>query len=375
VLDRPLWARLMLPITVIVPAWNRSLRLAPTLASVDAQEQRPAEVIVVDDASSDDTAEVAARLGARVIRHDRNRGIAEARNTGVRAATQPWLALLDHDDEWLPGHLAGLWRLRGEHLLVANSALACGPDPGKDRFRGAVSRRPIVLRSPAALLWPENPIAASAALVRREAVLAVGGFRPPDGVDDLDLWVRVVERGSAVISPTVGLIYRLHGAQASRHVEAIQSGHLAVARSFAGRPWWSPRIPERYVGVAAWDRLQLARARGDRREALRQARCIVGGHERLIGVLGLWRRRFALRRRSMTVSRTGAPSLAVLPGADATGDVEARRIVDLRHGGSRVRAFMQLARRPTAEAAVPGRVQAGLVRLLGIHPLRARDSR
>jgi glycosyltransferase involved in cell wall biosynthesis len=375
VLPRPLTAPDgdALPITVIVPAWNRSTRLASTIASIAAQRRRPAEVIVVDDASNDDTAAVATALGARVIRHDRNRGIAAARNTGLRAATQPWVALLDHDDEWLAGHLAALWQIRGEHPLVSNSALACGDDPAEDRFWGATSRRPVVIRSPAAMIWPVNPIPASAAMVRRDAVLAVGGFRPPDGVDDLDLWVRIVERGSAVISPTVGLIYRVHEGQTSHDVVAMQSGHLVVARAFSERPWWSPRLPERCIGVAAWDRLQLARTRGQRREAVRQACRILRRRDRLVGVVGLWHRRLMLRRRSMTVSRSGEPSLALLPGTrePALGETGAamRRIVDLRDGGRPVRAMAQLARRPTAEAAVAGRVQGAVVRLLGIHPM------
>jgi glycosyltransferase involved in cell wall biosynthesis len=359
-----------LPITVVVPAHNRSVRLAPTLASIAAQRRRPAEVIVVDDVSTDDTAAVAEALGARVICHAASRGTAEARNTGVGAATQPWIALLDHDDEWLPGHLAGLWDLRGRHPLVSNSALACGEDPEQDRFWGSASRRPRVLRSPADLLWPGNPIPASAAMVRRDAIISVGGFRPPDGVDDLDLWVRILDRGTAVISPTVGLIYRLHAAQASRNVDGMQAGHLLVARAYADREWWSARLPERCIGVASWDRLQLARSRGDRREAVRQTGRILRRRERVVGVVGLWRARLRLRRRSAIVSRSGEPSLALLPGA-AAPDVQGapRRIVDLRIQG-RVRALARLAARPTAEAAVSGRLQATAVRLLGIHPVR-----
>jgi glycosyltransferase involved in cell wall biosynthesis len=374
VLSRPLTAPdgEALPISVIIPAWNRSARLASTLASVAAQQRRPAEVIVVDDASDDDTSAVAAALGARVIRHADNRGIAEARNTGIRAATQPWVALLDHDDEWLPGHLAALWQVRGEHPLVSNSALACGDDPAEDRFWGAASRHPIVVRSPAAILWPTNPIPASAAMVRRDTVLSLGGFRPPDGVDDLDLWVRVVERGSAVISPVVGMIYRVHEGQASHDVAAMHSRHLVVARSFSDRKWWSPRLPERCIGVAAWDRLQLARARGHRGAVVGEACTILRRRDRLIGVVGLWRRRLALRRRSMIVSRSGRPSLALLPGGTreplAEADVRTRRIIDLRNSRP-LPAMLELARRPTAEAAVSGSLQRLLVRLLGIRPL------
>ena len=100
------------PVSVIIPAFNRADTLPRALRSVLGQSLRPAEVIVVDDHSQDATAEVAERWGVRVIRHERNRGAAAARNTAAAAATQPWLAPLDSDDEWLPHHLATLWPLR-----------------------------------------------------------------------------------------------------------------------------------------------------------------------------------------------------------------------------------------------------------------------
>src|SRR3712207_89972 len=85
-----------LPVSVIVPAYNRAEMLRRSLASIGSQRpELAAEVIVVDDGSSDDTAATAERLGARVIRHERNRGLATARNTGLEAATYPWVALLD----------------------------------------------------------------------------------------------------------------------------------------------------------------------------------------------------------------------------------------------------------------------------------------
>jgi cellulose synthase/poly-beta-1,6-N-acetylglucosamine synthase-like glycosyltransferase len=60
---------LPLPITVVIPAYNRAELLPRALASVAAQTATPAEVLVIDDGSTDDTATVADRLGARVIRH------------------------------------------------------------------------------------------------------------------------------------------------------------------------------------------------------------------------------------------------------------------------------------------------------------------
>ena len=99
-----------LPVTVIIPAYNRADTVAQAVASALAQHPAPpAEVLVVDDGSADDTAEVAERAGARVVRHAVNQRLGAARNTGLSHATQPWIALLDSDDEWLPHHLASLW--------------------------------------------------------------------------------------------------------------------------------------------------------------------------------------------------------------------------------------------------------------------------
>src|ERR1044071_2945662 len=110
-----------LPISVLIPAYNRADRLPRALASVAAQRRPPAQVVVVDDGSVDETAAVAERHGVTLVHHERNQGCAIARNSGLAAVTQPWIALLDSDDEWLPHHLASLWPLRGQHLLLANS--------------------------------------------------------------------------------------------------------------------------------------------------------------------------------------------------------------------------------------------------------------
>ena len=113
-----------LPVSVIIPAFNRADTLPRALHSILAQRPAvPTEIIVVDDHSEDESATVAATLGARVIRHDRNQGAAAARNTAVTAAGQPWLATLDSDDEWLPDHLATLWPLRAGHVLVAGAGV------------------------------------------------------------------------------------------------------------------------------------------------------------------------------------------------------------------------------------------------------------
>ncbi|MDC8447834.1 MAG: glycosyltransferase [Nitrospira sp.] len=98
-------------VSVIVPTYNRPDRLRTALASLAAQTYQDFEVIVVNDAGCDVGAIVAAcadRYRITTITHDRNRGLAAARNSGVRAAKGTYVAYLDDDDRYLPNHLETL---------------------------------------------------------------------------------------------------------------------------------------------------------------------------------------------------------------------------------------------------------------------------
>ncbi|WHZ25235.1 MAG: hypothetical protein OJF51_000030 [Nitrospira sp.] len=98
-------------VSVIVPTYNRPDRLRTALASLAAQTYQDFEVIVVNDAGCDVGAVVAAcadRHRITAITHDRNRGLAAARNSGLRAAKGTYIAYLDDDDRYLPNHLETL---------------------------------------------------------------------------------------------------------------------------------------------------------------------------------------------------------------------------------------------------------------------------
>jgi GT2 family glycosyltransferase len=281
----------------------------------------PDEVIVVDDGSQDDTALVAARMGARVIRHPQNLGLSAARNSGVRAARHSWVALLDSDDEWLPGHLAGLWELRGDHVLVAGSSIQCGPDPAADRFAGPVAQRPVVLRSGDQLIYPSNIIPVSASMFRRDLALHVGGFRSHRGVvEDLDMWLRLLETGTGVCTPRVSIVYHVHADQMSvQDLRTMHLGHAEAAAEHLRRVDGS-RLPlQRREAVVAWDNLRGSLRAGAHRRAVRWGGYIAARPQRIIGLAGLLVHRFRVRRRSRAlrnagVGRNAAPRLDVAGG-------------------------------------------------------------
>jgi glycosyltransferase involved in cell wall biosynthesis len=364
-----------LPVSVVIPAFNRAELLGEAITSVAAQTpHRPAEVIVVDDCSTDGTGAVAEALGARVIRHPHNRGAAAARNTGFDAATQPWVAPLDSDDVWLPHHLATLWRARQGHVLVAGAALACAQNgtPGADRYHGVPGRSARRLDSPRAIVWPENFLAASGVLVSTDAVRAVGGYDTSlRYAEDFDLWIRLLERGPGLALPTVVYRWRTHPGQKSKGSTRPRRVQRQIVRRAAGRPWWSAGLERRRLAVADWDDLRLALAQGRRLRALRgAARLLSRPGGAVVGLAGLFAWRLRLRRKSSAVTRTGSRSVALLPGSRSQAGAE----VDLRRR-STPGALLRLARRPTGAAALSSGVVASRLQRLGVRALgiEARD--
>jgi hypothetical protein len=296
-----------LPVSVIIPSYNRAERLRRCLTSVWSQRPLPpAEVIVVDDASEDHTVQVAEELGARVIRHHENSGPSEARNTGLRAASQSWIALIDSDDEWLPDHLDHVWGLRGNHVLVASSSLDCGADPMNDHFRGPSQRCPVVLHSGDQVLASGNPIPTSGALFQRDLALEAGGFRAHRRVvEDLDLWMRLLERGTGICSPRVTTIYHIHDSQLSLDRRTMELATLEAAEAHRRRTGGSRTAVRRWQGVTAWDNLRTAHKSGDVGGALRWGMCIVAHPQSVVGVINAWGARYRIRRRSAALRAAG----------------------------------------------------------------------
>lgn len=177
-------------ISVVVPAYNAAHFLPRCLNSVFSQTLQPAEVIVVDDGSQDDTAAVAERLGAKVIRRP-NGGLSAARNTGVQNSTSEWIALLDADDLWAPDKL----RMQADRVQTGTVLVYTGirvfGDEGVRQARSAVD--PAQARK---LLRYCNPITPSTVIARRDALSQNGGFREDiRACEDWDMWARLQKVG------------------------------------------------------------------------------------------------------------------------------------------------------------------------------------
>lgn len=106
------------PVSVIIPFYNGNAFIQRSIDSVQIQTVKPLEILIVEDGSPTplDTARIqssfsTAPVPVRILRHEENRGIPAARNTGVRGARGTYVAFLDQDDEWLPKKLEMQWSL------------------------------------------------------------------------------------------------------------------------------------------------------------------------------------------------------------------------------------------------------------------------
>jgi GT2 family glycosyltransferase len=353
-----------LPVSVVIAAYNRAEMLRRAIASVRSQRPAlPAEIVVVDDASTDSTAEVARALGAVLVQHRENRGEGASRNTAIDAAGQPWIAVLDSDDEWLPWHLDNLWRHRHDHAVVSAASLRCGPDPADDRFHGVAGPKDRVLTSPADLLFTENVVPASGVMFRRDTVLKAGGYDETLSKSaDLDLLVRCLEHGTARATPTLSVIYHVHAGQVSSDRAEMWASHTAVAERYRGRPWWSRRRFGAWRTVVAWDSFRAGGGAGRLARALARPDALAAL---------LWSR-YRIRRMGSRVGRDGRPSLALLPGSAADGVPEHTCVVDLR-ARSRIGAYMHIARRPSGTAVAGAALDRLALRALRIPVIPPRQ--
>lgn len=199
-------------ISIIIPAYDNAATIGSSLQSVAAQRFTDWEAIIVDDGSTDKTAEI-ARLKVntdnrfRLISQD-NSGAAGARNTGIAAATGEWVIFLDADDRLEPDHLE---RLHEAARAMPDAGILHG---GWRRFRqGDLWWTPhpaSLLPSPFATAARSCPFAIHSAMTRRRHIIEAGAFDPTLRVcEDWDLWQRIARMG-VIFAPVEGLWADVH---------------------------------------------------------------------------------------------------------------------------------------------------------------------
>ena len=220
-------------IAVIIPCHNGARYLERAIASVRRQSVRVERIVVVDDASTDNSASLARQCGAEVIVHDRNRGPAAARNSGLKVVTEKLVAFLDADDYWTPDHLATLCPLMATGADVAFS--------DTDRTAGSPVRHRDGLPVGAAmrltdLLLVESVVPQSGALVDRRALEAVGGYDEEFRLaEDFDLWLRLSRGSRFVFSGEKTCVRVIHDEQASRDAPSLVRAAWRARRRFVER--------------------------------------------------------------------------------------------------------------------------------------------
>lgn len=187
--------RLMQRVSIIITTHNRP-RLLPRAVESARLSGGDTEIVVVDDASTDETVEVCRSLqGIRYIRVERRKGVACARNVGLRASSCEYISFLDDDDERLPGSLdMQVERLEAEPraALIYGQALIVG-DGAADAQRLYPKHCPR-----GDIFWEllgQNFIPCGSAVFRRSSLMSVGLLdEKVPGIDDWDLWLRMAER-------------------------------------------------------------------------------------------------------------------------------------------------------------------------------------
>ncbi len=212
-------------VSVIIPVYNGERFLADALRSVLAQDYRPIEVLVIDDGSTDASAEIAQRHEVRYFRQD-NAGAPSARNLGLTHARGELVALLDADDLWLPGKLGLQVRYLAEHpearFVLTWQRVFMEPGISKPAWV-----KPELLADDSVGYLP------STLLARKSLFDEIGGFdtRVPLN-DDVEWFFRVKEAGVPMgVVPEVLLHKRVHDANLGYQTGAGQRELLDVIRT------------------------------------------------------------------------------------------------------------------------------------------------
>jgi glycosyltransferase involved in cell wall biosynthesis len=217
-------------VSVAISTWNRAHLVGRAIRSALTQTFEDFELLVVDDGSTDGTADVLTSVDdrrLRRVRHERNYGISRTRNSALGLARGEWLAFLDDDNEWAPDYLE-------RQLAFSASRARAGVVYCRARRRHASSGAETEIgelkqgRVFCDLVEGWNPFVSSA-LIRRALLVEVGGLDERlRATEDRDLWMRLAQRTEfAGASEALLIRHERHGPQLSRNPDFL-AGDAAI---------------------------------------------------------------------------------------------------------------------------------------------------
>lgn len=265
-------------VTVVVPAYNAGRFVEEAVRSALRQTYADLEVVVVDDGSTDDTAERVRALCAadprvRLLQQE-NGGVAAARNRGIAAARGALIAPLDADDVWYPAKLE-----RQVEVMARDDTLGL-VYTGWERVDEAGRPIPGTARAPRAEGWLADRLVlanlipcASAPLIRRACLEEVGGYEDHrgfggQGCEDWDLYLRLAERYRFAVVPECLVGYRQSGGSMSANRRRMRRSYEVVAARLRQR---RPALPAALRRASRyrfyWYLSKVCRREGDRLSA------------------------------------------------------------------------------------------------------------
>ncbi len=276
--------------TVIIPTYNRADLIRGCLRPFTEPSHQGLQVIVVDDGSTDDTVSVvdgiaAASRGAAIsLIRQANGGASAARNTGIRKATTPFVAMLDSDDHWFPWtahELQAAIRANPQVALILFRAFRFNTDDRLPETPADIRRDSLHPSFLHFYLDPSIPVYGSCnACVRKEAFLGVDGFDTTiRSVEDIDLFFRLATAGQTLViySPAMMASRIDTPGSLSKDNEKVLDGLLGIqakhrAGQLSGDPDLLARAVARSASIGIWTLLE----RGDAHSA-RQLFAAAGG--------------------------------------------------------------------------------------------------
>jgi glycosyltransferase involved in cell wall biosynthesis len=259
----------MAKVDIIIPAFNAAHYLPVAIESVVSQTFDDWRILLVDDGSTDNTAEVVApfldRLGSKIsyIKQN-NRGLPAARNTAIRASTSEFLALLDADDVWLPCRLAeSLKTLADRPQAGLAYGLVTHIDPeGRlgTTFEG--NRRYTEGQIAPYIYMRKVELPCPTLTFRRKCVDEVGLFdETMRATEDRDLWLRIALRYEVAFVPKVIAYYRTSPTSMSTDPNRMLKAQLQFIQKHYGAPGCGIRARQ-----IAWARVYKQRAEALKRQ-------------------------------------------------------------------------------------------------------------